>query len=192
MSQTMYLKNLKLVREKTLKMDKRINLIKMIPTKLILSLIHIYLQQRDSLEVNKTLGSTTPYTDNNFEFQLLKQNQNGQYEPVGNKAYTLYTANNSIESNNYKTDKNGKFYLKAGQRVNFTSNQIGKYKVVELTGGYEKTWSGRKESIATGNISDNKNAYEIQISENDTKTATRYTVNCINSADCLLYTSRCV
>ena len=148
--------------------------------------IKFNLQQRDSLEVNKTLGSTTPYTDNNFEFQLLKQNQNGQYEPVGNKAYTLYTANNSIESNNYKTDKNGKFYLKAGQRVNFTSNQIGKYKVVELTGGYEKTWSGRKESIATGNISDNKNAYEIQISENDTKTATRYTVNCINSADVTL------
>ncbi len=148
--------------------------------------IKFNLQQRDSLEVNKTLGSTTPHTDNNFEFQLLKQNQNGQYEPVGNKAYTLYTANNSIESNNYKTDKNGKFYLKAGQRVNFTSNQIGKYKVVELTGGYEKTWSGRKESIATGNISDNKNAYEIQISENDTKTATRYTVNCINSADVTL------
>lgn len=148
--------------------------------------IKFNLQQRDSLEVNKTLGATTPYTDNNFEFQLLKQNQNGQYEPVGNKAYTLYTANNSIESNNYKTDKNGKFYLKAGQRVNFTSNQIGKYKVVELTGGYEKTWSGRKESIATGNISDNKNAYEIQISENDTKTATRYTVNCINSADVTL------
>ena len=148
--------------------------------------IKFNLQQRDSLEVNKTLGSTTPYTDNNFEFQLLKQNQNGQYEPVGNKAYTLYTANNSIESNNYKTDKNGKFYLKAGQRVNFISNQIGKYKVVELTGGYEKTWSGRKESIATGNISDNKNAYEIQISENDTKTATRYTVNCINSADVTL------
>ena len=148
--------------------------------------IKFNLQQRDSLEVNKTLGSTTPYTDNNFEFQLLKQNQNGQYEPVGNKAYTLYTANNSIESNNYKTDKNGKFYLKAGQRVNFTSNKIGKYKVVELTGGYEKTWSGRKESIATGNISDNKNAYEIQISENDTKTATRYTVNCINSADVTL------
>ena len=148
--------------------------------------IKFNLQQRDSLEVNKTLGSTTPYTDNNFEFQLLKQNQNGQYEPVGNKAYTLYTANNSIESNNYKTDKNGKFHLKAGQRVNFTSNQIGKYKVVELTGGYEKTWSGRKESIATGNISDNKNAYEIQISENDTKTATRYTVNCINSADVTL------
>ncbi|MCB5720679.1 fibro-slime domain-containing protein [Intestinibacter bartlettii] len=148
--------------------------------------IKFNLQQRDSLEVNKTLGSTTPHTDNNFEFQLLKQNQNGQYEPVGNKAYTLYTANNSIESNNYKTDKNGKFYLKAGQRVNFTSNQIGKYKVVELTGGYEKTWSGRKESIATGNISDNKNAYEIQISENDTKTATRYIVNCINSADVTL------
>ena len=148
--------------------------------------IKFNLQQRDSLEVNKTLGATTPHTDNNFEFQLLKQNQNGQYEPVGNKAYTLYTANNSIESNNYKTDKNGKFYLKAGQRVNFTSNQIGKYKVVELTGGYEKTWSGRKESIATGNISDNKNAYEIQISENDTKTATRYTVNCINSADVTL------
>ena len=148
--------------------------------------IKFNLQQRDSLEVNKTLGSTTPHTDNNFEFRLLKQNQNGQYEPVGNKAYTLYTANNSIESNNYKTDKNGKFYLKAGQRVNFTSNQIGKYKVVELTGGYEKTWSGRKESIATGNISDNKNAYEIQISENDTKTATRYTVNCINSADVTL------
>ena len=148
--------------------------------------IKFNLQQRDSLEVNKTLGSTTPHTDNNFEFQLLKQNQNGQYEPVGNKAYTLYTANNSIESNNYKTDKNGKFHLKAGQRVNFTSNQIGKYKVVELTGGYEKTWSGRKESIATGNISDNKNAYEIQISENDTKTATRYTVNCINSADVTL------
>ena len=148
--------------------------------------IKFNLQQRDSLEVNKTLGSTTPHTDNNFEFQLLKQNQNGQYEPVGNKAYTLYTANNSIESNNYKTDKNGKFYLKTGQRVNFTSNQIGKYKVVELTGGYEKTWSGRKESIATGNISDNKNAYEIQISENDTKTATRYTVNCINSADVTL------
>lgn len=148
--------------------------------------IKFNLQQRDSLEVNKTLGATTPHTDNNFEFQLLKQNQNGQYEPVGNKAYTLYTANNSIESNNYKTDKNGKFHLKAGQRVNFTSNQIGKYKVVELTGGYEKTWSGRKESIATGNISDNKNAYEIQISENDTKTATRYTVNCINSADVTL------
>lgn len=148
--------------------------------------IKFNLQQRDSLEVNKTLGATTPYTDNNFEFQLLKQNQNGQYEPVGNKAYTLYTANNSIESNNYKTDKNGKFYLKAGQRVNFTSNQIGKYKVVELTGGYEKTWSGTRESIATGNIADNKNAYEIQISANDTKTATRYTVNCINSADVTL------
>lgn len=40
--------------------------------------IKFNLQQRDSLEVNKTLGSTTPHTDNNFEFQLLKQNQNGQ------------------------------------------------------------------------------------------------------------------
>ncbi len=148
--------------------------------------IKFNLQQRDSLEVNKTLGETTPYTDNNFEFQLLKQNQNGQYEPVKNKKYTLYTENNSIESNNYKTDKDGKFYLKAGQRANFTSNQIGRYKVVELTGGYEKTWSGTRESAATGNIADNKNAYEIQISENDTRTATRYTVNCINSANVTL------
>lgn len=148
--------------------------------------IKFNLPQKDSLEVNKTLGATTPYTNNNFEFQLLKQNQRGQYEPVKNKKYTLYTENNSIESNNYKTDKDGKFYLKAGQRANFTSNQIGRYKVVELTGGYEKTWSGTRESATTGNTADNGNAYEIEIGANAANELTKYTVNCTNSANVTL------
>lgn len=148
--------------------------------------IRFNLQQRDSLEVSKTLGATTPYTSNDFEFQLLKQNNNGKYEPVGNKNYTLYTENNSIESNNYKTDENGKFSLKAGQRANFTSNEIGKYKVVELTDGYEKTWSGTKESATSGNTVDNGNAYKIEIGANSASELTKYTVNCTNSADVTL------
>ena len=53
-------------------------------------------------------------------------------------------------------------------------------------GTYAKMQGFREliESFIADDI--NKNAYEIQISENDTKTATRYTVNCINSADVTL------
>ena len=93
--------------------------------------IRFNLKQKDTLEVSKALGETTPYTSSDFQFQLLKKNGNS-YNPVSNKTYALYNGSSLVEGN-YATDAEGKFTLKAGQHANFTENATGDYKVVELT-----------------------------------------------------------
>ena len=152
--------------------------------------IKFNLQQKDTLQVSKTLGADTPYTENSFEFQLLKRISEGKYEAVPNKNYALYNGS-SLISNNTTTDKNGKFYLQAGQHANFSA--IGKdgseYKVVELTTGYTTTWTGMRENVTNGSAVTGENAYIVPIQKSDKddkREVTTYTVNCENTAGVVL------
>lgn len=144
--------------------------------------IRFNLLQKDTLEVSKTLGTKTPYTESAFQFQLLKKNDNDLYEPVSNKAYTLYNGS-SLVNGNYATDEDGKFNLQAGQRANFTDNVPGDYKVVELTGGYDTEWKLTKENNQINGKVDGENAYTIPIAKNELGGITKYTLNCVNYAE---------
>lgn len=143
--------------------------------------IRFNLPQRDTLQVSKTLEANTPYTENGFEFQLLKKDGN-DYKPVSSKGYALYN-DSSLISNTEKTDENGKFTLQAGQHANFTgvSRENSEYKVVELTDGYETTWSGTK-----GKKVDGENAYALTIKQNLSDEVATYNVNCVNKASVVL------
>ena len=143
--------------------------------------IRFNLPQRDTLQVSKTLEANTPYTENGFEFQLLKKYGN-DYKPVSSKGYALYN-DSSLISNTEKTDGNGKFTLQAGQHANFTgvSKENSEYKVVELTDGYETTWSG-----TNGEKVDGENAYALTIEQNLSDEVATYNVNCVNKASVVL------
>lgn len=143
--------------------------------------IRFNLPQRDTLQVSKTLEANTPYTENGFEFQLLKKDGN-DYKPVSSKGYALYN-DSSLISNTEKTDENGKFTLQAGQHANFTgvSKENSEYKVVELTDGYETTWSG-----TNGKKVDGENAYALTIKQNLSDEVSTYNVNCVNKASVVL------
>ena len=143
--------------------------------------IRFNLPQRDTLQVSKTLEANTPYTENGFEFQLLKKYGN-DYKPVSSKGYALYN-DSSLISNTEKTDENGKFTLQAGQHANFTgvSKENSEYKVVELTDGYETTWSG-----TNGEKVDGENAYALTIEQNLSDEVATYNVNCVNKASVVL------
>lgn len=143
--------------------------------------IRFNLPQRDTLQVSKTLEANTPYTENGFEFQLLKKDGN-DYKPVSSKGYALYN-DSSLISNTEKTDGNGKFTLQAGQHANFTgvSRENSEYKVVELTDGYETTWSG-----TNGKKVDGENAYALTIKQNLSDEVSTYNVNCVNKASVVL------
>ena len=143
--------------------------------------IRFNLPQRDTLQVSKTLEANTPYTENGFEFQLLKKYGN-DYKPVSSKGYALYN-DSSLISNTEKTDGNGKFTLQAGQHANFTgvSRENSEYKVVELTDGYETTWSG-----TNGKKVDGENAYALTIKQNLSDEVSTYNVNCVNKASVVL------
>ena len=152
--------------------------------------IKFNLQQKDTLQVSKTLGTDTPYTKNSFEFQLLKKISEDKYEPVSNKNYALYNGS-SLDSNTTTTDENGKFNLQAGQHANFSA--IGKdgleYKVVELTTGYTTTWTGKKENATNGSVVSGENAYIVPIQKSDKddkREVTTYTVDCVNTASVVL------
>ena len=143
--------------------------------------IRFNLPQRDTLQVSKTLEANTPYTENGFEFQLLKKDGN-DYKPVSSKGYALYN-DSSLISNTEKTDGNGKFTLQAGQHANFTgvSRENSENKVVELTDGYETTWSG-----TNGKKVDGENAYALTIKQNLSDEVSTYNVNCVNKASVVL------
>lgn len=143
--------------------------------------IRFNLPQRDTLQVSKTLEANTPYTENGFEFQLLKKYGN-DYKPVSSKGYALYN-DSSLISNTEKTDENGKFTLQAGQHANFTgvSKENSEYKVVELTDGYETTWFG-----TNGEKVDGENAYALTIKQNLSDEVSTYNVNCVNKASVVL------
>ena len=143
--------------------------------------IRFNLPQRDTLQVSKTLEANTPYTENGFEFQLLKKDGN-DYKPVSSKGYALYN-DSSLISNTEKTDGNGKFTLQSGQHANFTgvSRENSEYKVVELTDGYETTWSG-----TNGKKVDGENAYALTIKQNLSDEVSTYNVNCVNKASVVL------
>ena len=143
--------------------------------------IRFNLPQRDTLQVSKTLEANTPYTENGFEFQLLKKDGN-DYKPVSSKGYALYN-DSSLISNTEKTDGNGKFTLQAGQHANFNgvSRENSEYKVVELTDGYETTWSG-----TNGKKVDGENAYALTIKQNLSDEVSTYNVNCVNKASVVL------
>ena len=148
--------------------------------------IKFNMQQRDTLQVTKTLGATTPTTSSAFEFKLLKKNSTtGKYEAVPNTQYTLYNEGSQI-STDTTTDQNGIFYLKAGQHANFAASGVGgsEYKVVEVTDGYTTEWSGTKETATWGKKSEkeNENAYIVPISTDGKGGVIKYTVNCVNSA----------
>lgn len=150
--------------------------------------IRFNLKQKDTLEVSKALGETTPYTSSDFQFQLLKKNGNS-YNPVSNKTYALYNGSSLVDGN-YATDAEGKFTLKAGQHANFTENATGDYKVVELTGGYDTEWKLTKQNNTStvdvgGKISE-ENAYAVPIAENSLGGVTKYVLSCVNSADLTL------
>ena len=152
--------------------------------------IKFNLQQKDTLQVSKTLGEGTPYTENSFEFKLLKKVSEGKYEAVSNKNYALYNGS-SLVSNTTTTDGNGKFNLQAGQHANFSA--IGKdgseYKVVELTTGYTTTWTGKKENATNGSVVSGENAYIVPIQKSDKddkRKVTTYTVDCVNTASVVL------
>ena len=149
--------------------------------------IKFNMQQRDTLEVSKTLGADTPYTKNGFEFQLLKKDSNGTYKPVTNTNYAIYNGS-SLISNTTKTDENGKFTLEAGQHANFSASGIAgsEYKVVELTSGYTTTWTGMKGNTTNGSTVSGENAYIIPITQNTEGGVTKYTVNCVNTAGVVL------
>lgn len=150
--------------------------------------IKFNLKQKDTLEVSKALGATTPYTSSDFQFQLLKKNENS-YNPVSNKTYALYNGSSLVEGN-YATDAEGKFTLKAGQHANFTENTTGDYKVVELTGGYDTEWKLTKQNntstVAVDGKISNQNAYAVPIDKNSSGGVTKYVLSCVNSADLTL------
>lgn len=149
--------------------------------------IKFNMQQRDTLEVSKTLGADTPYTKNGFKFQLLKKDSDGTYKPVTNTNYAIYNGS-SLISNTTKTDKNGKFILEAGQHANFSASGIAgsEYKIVELTSGYTTTWTGMKGNTTNGSTVSGENAYIIPITQNTEGGVTKYTVNCVNTAGVVL------
>lgn len=150
--------------------------------------IRFNLKQKDTLEVSKALGATTPYTSSDFQFQLLKKNGNS-YEPVTNKTYALYNGSSLVEGN-YATDAEGKFTLKAGYHANFTENSTGDYKVVELTGGYDTKWTLTKQNntstVNVGSKVSEENAYTVPIDKNSSGGVTKYVLSCVNSADLTL------
>lgn len=148
--------------------------------------IRFNLKQKDTLEVSKALGATTPYTSSDFQFQLLKKNGNS-YEPVTNKTYALYNGSSLVEGS-YATDGEGKFNLKAGYHANFTENATGDYKVVELTGGYDTEWTLTKQvnkSDDEVNSTVEGKSASVQIAENSGG-STKYVLSCVNSADVTL------
>lgn len=150
--------------------------------------IRFNLKQKDTLEVSKALGETTPYTSSDFQFQLLKKNGNS-YDPVSNKTYALYNGSSLVEGN-YATDAEGKFTLKAGYHANFTENSTGDYKVVELTGGYDTKWTLTKQNntstVNVGSKVSEENAYTVPIDKNSSGGVTKYVLSCVNSADLTL------
>ena len=148
--------------------------------------IRFNLKQKDTLEVSKALGATTPYTSSDFQFQLLKKNGNS-YEPVTNKTYALYNGSSLVEGS-YATDGEGKFNLKAGYHANFTENATGDYKVVELTGGYDTKWTLTKQVSKSDdevNSTVEGKSASVQIAENSGG-STKYVLSCVNSADVTL------
>lgn len=148
--------------------------------------IRFNLKQKDTLEVSKALGATTPYTSSDFQFQLLKKN-GSSYEPVTNKTYALYNGSSLIPGN-YATDAEGKFNLKAGYHANFTENATGDYKVVELTGGYDTKWTLTKQVSKSDdevNSTVEGKSASVQIAENSGG-STKYVLSCVNSADVTL------
>lgn len=144
--------------------------------------IRFNLLQKDTLEVSKTLGTKTPYTDEKFQFQLLKKNSNNEYEPVSEKVYTLYNGSSLVDGK-YTTDEYGNFNLQAGQRANFTDNPSGDYRVVEITDGYDTEWTLTKENNPISGKVDGQNAYNIPIAKNELGGITKYTLNCVNYAE---------
>ena len=148
--------------------------------------IRFNLKQKDTLEVSKALGATTPYTSSDFQFQLLKKIRNS-YKPVSNKTYALYNGSSLIPGN-YATDAEGKFNLKAGYHANFTENATGDYKVVELTGGYDTKWTLTKQVSKSDdevNSTVEGKSASVQIAENSGG-STKYVLSCVNSADVTL------
>ena len=148
--------------------------------------IRFNLKQKDTLEVSKALGATTPYTSSDFQFQLLKKNGNS-YEPVTNKTYALYNGSSLVEGS-YATDGEGKFNLKAGYHANFTENATGDYKVIELTGGYDTKWTLTKQVSKSDdevNSTVEGKSASVQIAENSGG-STKYVLSCVNSADVTL------
>lgn len=139
------------------------------------------LPQKDTLEISKELGENTPYTTSDFTFKVLKDN-----EPYANASYRLYTGSVLDPNENYKTDSNGEFSIKAGQRVNFVDNPTGVYQVIELTEGYETSWLAQKEGTSTGANIEGKNGIAFEVSRGEDGIVTKYTVNCTNSADVTL------
>lgn len=156
--------------------------------------IRFNLQQKDTLEVAKTLGENTPYTDSKFEFKIYyKAKDSDTYEPCSGKQYTLYKGSSADAGRT--TGEDGTFYMQAGQHVNFTDNKVGTYKVVETTTGYTTNWTCTREEQPTGNKLTNENGYSLDVVENDDsqtsgtnkyKVATKYTLNCTNSAGATL------
>lgn len=139
------------------------------------------LPQKDTLEISKELGENTPYTTSDFRFKVL---HNGI--AYANASYRLYTGSVLDPNENYKTDENGEFSIKAGQRVNFVDNPTGVYQVIELTEGYETSWLAQKEGTSIGTNITDKNGIAFTISNSADGAATKYTVNCKNSADVTL------
>lgn len=119
------------------------------------------LLKQNSINVSKDLTNDTNVSGNpDFKFQVLKATTDGETTNelfIGaNTAYNIYDANDNVVGTG-KTDANGVFTLKAGQRAEFTGikENSGKYYVRELfdslvTGQYDKvTVSG--ESTTTNN-----------------------------------------
>jgi len=102
------------------------------------------LLRRNSISVGKELtvdngtGKEDLLGDKNFNFQIFKAddagNKTNQLFVDKNTSYKVYDENGNLVSGTFKTDENGMFTLKPGQRAEFAGIQenSGKYYVREL------------------------------------------------------------
>lgn len=97
------------------------------------------LLKRNTISVEKELSNNADVIGNpDFEFQILKANEDGSKTNnlfiAANKEYTIYNVADDTKVGTGKTNSNGVFTLKAGQRAEFSGikENAGKYYVREL------------------------------------------------------------
>ena len=94
------------------------------------------------LSVTKVLENTdgeAPQEQKEFTFVLRHKTEGadgaeGTYEPLADAVYSIVSGGSE---STYKTDSEGKFYLKANETARFSGLSAGEYQVEELESGFE-------------------------------------------------------
>ena len=149
--------------------------------------IKFNLPQKNKIEVTKNLTESTPITENRFNFQIqVKDQSTGEYIAYADKKYTLYTGQSNDGTG--KTDSNGTFVLKAGQKAVFWDPEVGmEYRIVEVgSDTYTTKWTTKVNAVEQNSTQltegeTGKQSPSIVI--NGTSKTNTYSFYCYNNTD---------